>query len=75
VPDLGGGDDGGTGVEGAISAVVSGAVPAIALVLLLVGAGFMGIATTRLADNVLAPVSSTSCPTGLDQPPAPPRDP
>jgi hypothetical protein len=34
----------------------------------------MGIATTRLADNVLAPVS-TSCPSGLDKPPAPPRDP
>ena len=73
VPDVGSSE--GTGdLGGAISAIASGAVPAIALLLLVAGAGFMGIATTRLADNVLAPVS-TSCPSGLDQPPAPPRDP
>jgi hypothetical protein len=74
VPDVGGSN--GTGdLGGAISAIGSGAIPAIALLLLVAGAGFMGIATTRLADNVLAPVSTTSCPSGLDQPPAPPRDP
>jgi hypothetical protein len=73
IPDVDGSD--GTGdLGGAISAIASGAIPAILLLLLVAGAGFMGIATTRLADNVLAPVS-TSCPSGLDKPPAPPRDP
>lgn len=68
--DVGGGGDGG----GAISAIASGSVPALALVLLLLAAPFFGLATTRLADNVLAPVS-TSCPSGLDKPPAPLREP
>ena len=57
-----------------ISAIASGSVPALALALLLLASPFFGLATTRLADNVLAPVS-TSCPSGLDKPPAPPREP
>jgi hypothetical protein len=59
---------------GTLKALASGAVPAAALVILIIGAGLLSIGTTRLADNVLAPVT-TSCPSGLDQPPAPPRDP
>lgn len=74
VPDTSGSEQTGD-LGGAISAVLSGAVPAIALILMLAGAGFFSIATTRLADNVLAPVSSTSCPSGLAQPPPPPREP
>lgn len=80
VPELAGPVSGGgtggiaPGPSDVISAIASGSIPAIALVLLLLAAPFWGLATTRLADNVLAPVS-TSCPSGLDQPPAPPREP
>jgi hypothetical protein len=55
-------------------AVASGALPAGLLILLLLASPLLGLASTRLADNVLAPVS-TSCPSGLDEPPSPPREP
>jgi hypothetical protein len=57
-----------------ISNGLAGAVPAILVALALVASPLFGLGSSRLADNVLAPVS-TSCPIGLDQPPAPPRTP
>jgi hypothetical protein len=65
---------GGVDLSDVAKAVAGGAVPAIALLLALAAAAAIGVGSTRLADNVLAAVS-TSCPTGRDQPPAPPRDP
>lgn len=56
------------------SAIAGGAIPAALLVLLLLASPLFGVASTRLADNVLAPVA-TSCPQGLDQPPSPTRQP
>ena len=55
-----------------ISNALARAVPAILVALALLASPLFGLASTRLADNVLAPVS-TSCPTGLDKPQAPPR--
>lgn len=55
-----------------ISSAAAGAVPAVLVALALLASPLFGMGSARLADNVLAPVS-TSCPTGLDQPPAPPR--
>jgi hypothetical protein len=55
-----------------ISSAAAGAVPAILVALALLASPLFGMGSARLADNVLAPVS-TSCPTGLDKPPAPPR--
>ena len=49
------------------------AVPAILVALALLASPFFGLGSSRLADNVLAPVSTTSCPIGLDKPQAPPR--
>jgi hypothetical protein len=66
--------DGGVDLSDVAKAVAGGAVPAIALLLALAAAAAIGVGSTRLADNVLA-AASTSCPTGRDQPPAPPRDP
>jgi hypothetical protein len=40
--------------------------------LALLASPFFGIGSSKLADNVLAPVS-TSCPIGLDKPQAPSR--
>jgi hypothetical protein len=57
-----------------ISNALDGAVPAILVALALLASPLFGFASTRLADNVLAPVS-TSCPIGLDKPQAPPRTP
>lgn len=64
----------GSGLGEQLASAASGAIPAAALLLVLVAGACMGILTTRLADNVLAPVS-TACPSGLDKPPAPPREP
>lgn len=76
VPDLPGGRSDDTADLGdAIAALASGAVPAGLLIALFIALPFLGLLSTRLADNVLAPVSSTACPSGLDQPPAPPREP
>jgi hypothetical protein len=50
----------------------NGAVPAILVALALLASPLFGLGSSRLADNVLAPVS-TSCPTGLDKPQAPSR--
>lgn len=57
-----------------ISNVASAALPAILVALALLVSPLFGLGSTRLADNVLAQVS-TSCPMGLDRPPAPPRQP
>lgn len=55
-----------------ISAVASGAVPAILVVLALLVSPLLGMGSGRLADSVLAS-ASTSCPIGLDEPPSAPR--
>ncbi|MFL6205325.1 MAG: hypothetical protein ACJ739_08225 [Acidimicrobiales bacterium] len=49
------------------SAALSGALPAALVALALVLSPLFGMGSTKLADNVLAPVS-TSCPTGHDRP-------
>jgi len=54
------------------SNVLGGAIPAALVALALLASPLFGIGSSKLADNVLAPVS-TSCPSGLDQPQAPPR--
>jgi len=51
---------------------LAAAVPAALVALALLASPFFGLGSSRLADNVLAPVS-TSCPIGLDKPQAPPR--
>jgi len=55
-----------------ISSTVGGAVPAILVALALLASPLFGASSARLADATLA-AASTSCPMGLDQPPAPPR--
>lgn len=55
-----------------ISSAVGDAVPAILVALALLVSPLFGVGSSRLADNVLAPVT-TSCPTGLDKPRAPTR--
>ena len=50
------------------AAAASGAIPAGLIILLLLVSPLFGVASTRLADNVLAGTSS-SCPSGLDEPP------
>ncbi len=52
-----------------VASLLSGALPALLVALVLLAAPFFGLGSTRLADNVLAPVSA-SCPTGADQPPS-----
>jgi hypothetical protein len=49
-------------------------VPGTGIALLILGAACLTLLTRRFADDVLA-ASTTSCPSGLDQPPPPPRDP
>ncbi|MGK2948224.1 MAG: hypothetical protein ACSLFP_06600, partial [Acidimicrobiales bacterium] len=56
------------GATAPISEALSGALPALLVALVLLASPLFGLGSTRLADNVLAPVS-TSCPTGADQPP------
>jgi hypothetical protein len=48
------------------------AVPAMLVAIALLAAPLFGIGSSKLADNVLAPVS-TSCPIGLDKPQPPSR--
>ena len=55
-----------------VSNALSGAVPAALVALALLASPLFGIGSSKLADNVLAPVS-TSCPIGLDKPQAPSR--
>lgn len=55
-----------------ISAVASGAVPAILVALALLASPLFGMGSRRLADGVLAG-ASRSCPIGLDEPPSAPR--
>jgi hypothetical protein len=50
------------------ASLLGGALPALLVALALLSAPLFGLGSTRLADNVLAPVSA-SCPTGADQPP------
>lgn len=50
------------------SAALGGALPALLVALALLASPFFGLGSSRLADNMLADVS-TSCPTGLDKPP------
>ena len=70
VPALPGQGPGGT-VGAALEEVASpfdGALPAFLVLAALVLAPLFGLGSTKLADNVLAPVSNR-CPTGQDQPP------
>lgn len=53
-------------------AAASGAIPAILVALALLVSPLFGLGSSRLADNVLAG-AATSCPSGLDKPPAPQR--
>jgi hypothetical protein len=69
-PETSGGDGGQLDGEQA-SNVLGGAIPALLLVAALLGSPLFGLGSTRLADNVLAPVTN-SCPTGQDKPPARP---
>lgn len=56
-----------------ISELASGAVPAILVLLALLASPLFGMGSGRLADRLLLETATTSCPTGLDKPPAPPR--
>jgi hypothetical protein len=69
-----GGTQQAAGLGTTTNAADSEAVPYGVLLLLLLAAPFLGLGSSRLADNVLAPVT-TSCPSGLDQPPTTPRQP
>ena len=62
-----------TDLSDATNAVLSASLPAALLILLLLASPLLGLASTRLADNVLAPAAATSCPSGLDKPPSTPR--
>jgi hypothetical protein len=68
------GSNGRQGLGDTLEAVASRAMPGTGIVLILIGAACLTLLTRRFADDVLA-ASSTSCPSGLDQPPPPPRDP
>ncbi len=66
-------EQGGLGPSGpgdpqAASNPLGGAIPALLVLGALLLSPLFGVGSTRLADDVLAPVS-TSCPTGHDQPP------
>ncbi|MEQ1785593.1 MAG: hypothetical protein ABL966_00960 [Acidimicrobiales bacterium] len=52
-----------------VASPFDGALPAIHVLGVLLLSPLFGLGSTKLADNVLAPVS-TSCPTGHDKPPA-----
>jgi hypothetical protein len=68
------GSNGRQGLGATLEAVASRAVPGTGIALILLGAACITLLTRRFADDVLA-ASSNSCPSGLDQPPPPPRDP
>jgi hypothetical protein len=65
-PELSGGD-GPLGQLQETSSPLSGALPAFLVLAVIVLSPLFGMGSTKLADNVLAPVS-TSCPTGHDRP-------
>lgn len=69
IPDATGTPDTPPGLDATepIAGVLSGAIPALLVALVVLASPLFGLGSTRLADNVLAPVS-TSCPTGADQP-------
>jgi len=70
LPDAPAGEGGGDGLlTEPTSSVLSGAVPALLVLLTALGAPVFGIGSSRLADNVLAPVGG-SCPFGLEEPPS-----
>jgi hypothetical protein len=60
--------DGGDLAGEEASTTFDGALPALLVAAVLLASPFFGLGSTRLADNVLAPVT-TSCPTGQDKPP------
>lgn len=55
-----------------VSSLAAAGIPAILMALALLLSPLFATGSSRLADTVLAG-TSTSCPTGLDKPPAPPR--
>jgi len=67
VPELPAGDSA-VGPDGDLSSAFDGALPAFLVLAVLVLSPLFGLGSTKLADNVLAPVSNR-CPTGQDQPP------
>ena len=67
-PDTAGGGAGEIDGEQASATALGGAIPALLFVAALLASPLFGLGSTRLADNVLAPVTS-SCPTGQDKPP------
>jgi hypothetical protein len=71
VPELSGSVPPG-GLAEAASATDSEAIPAALLIAILLLSPLFGVASTRLADNVLA-ATSNSCPSGLDEPRPRPR--
>jgi hypothetical protein len=64
----GGSDDSALGDLDEAGSLFDGAIPALLVVALLALSPLFGLGSTKLADNVLAPVS-TGCPTGHDKPP------
>ena len=67
LPDTSGGDPALGGLE-EVASPFDGAIPALLVLGVLLLSPLFGVGSTRLADNVLAPVS-TSCPTGHDKSP------
>ena len=70
IPAATGGGGGGTSLDAAedASRVFDGAIPALLVLAALLLSPLFGVGSTKLADDVLAPVSS-GCPTGHDRPP------
>jgi hypothetical protein len=62
IPDAAGGEI----IGEQASTALGGAIPALLLVAALLASPLFGLGSTRLADNVLAPVTN-SCPTGQDK--------
>lgn len=53
-----------------IASTFARAIPALLIALLILATPLLGVGSSRLADNVLAPVAA-GCPHGLDDPPPP----
>jgi hypothetical protein len=68
VPNLPPAGGGGPGAIPGPASALDGALPAFLVLAALVLSPLFGLGSTKLADNVLAPVSS-SCPSGHDKPP------
>ncbi len=63
------GSPSGSDVDGEAAATTfGGALPALLVAAALIASPFFGLGSTKLADSVLAPVT-TGCPTGQDKPP------